>query len=975
MAQSPCMSVAVSNSADAAESCCPDFDFHRNDHDFEQEGRQQQPSFDRNMQQRRHVRGLHMLKNMDVSMREDAEGQRQGHPRRGVCHSTHPRREETTWDDSEREQEIFALYDEADGERCPSVPASPSHSGIDSDGALLRYTCKGCRKSKVRCDRVFPCQRCVRLGKKCIPHLRRNGRLNQSAPTSPCSGNDFKRSVVSKRDKDPAEYSTQQHTRQVQERGLRPKIGEDQCQPQEQDHFHQQRMHPPTHATGHVCSRHLPQSEACAPVSAFPSGNSFDISHPPSPPAPFKNTYHAHDLGPERPAGIRHTGESMDQMKEDARVAASGRPEGRQRGHGERTRQAAVRSIARDTTACNQHSVLELGHYGPCGQVDAGSKSKTKTPPPESVTSAKRDVRRSYGEKGGNRPRPIAPDGNVPLSVSFESSSQHVQRHPGNRERQDPSNRERQDPFSSVPSDALPEQGSAKRARHRETPEHAMDKPVCYSLPVSEHGSGRPGMRDVACGSATAMEEDMGLSSLEGDGQIGRLPKNPDPALSYHFRWRRFPGQVAMASCSFVPITGNVLSADDRPSLTLLSPDSYDAEVAPSTTYPSIDSLSSCTTEATNSSSHGGSKAHASIVMMPDGGPPSWALMAVLQPPPGLRYYDHCKTTAPLFGETALRMIDTGRLQHLKTLAILRTWDFYNHKHGIDISCGASAAIVRVLALRKSAAYTSGSGESSESVGTNAEQPVEWNDDLLAMDRQDALDQAHMPSYVSSLQDGGDSAVGGYVYCSGQYRLWTGKRFADRFMTASTVNSLFDQKKILPCFLFGSFLAPNDRPNFYRSLIEYMLGPTREGREMTVTAEVMELDGHVFKALVRARYMVLNEGQYSCFALSFLQIPGLPVRFVPPTIHPSSIASAAADQSRSDACPDVSMASSHTRGAAPHAKKKTSPAKHRTVDMGVNLVDGRREVNQAEEYGRGEESRRIPAAGGRRQVLEKRAGR
>jgi len=42
------------------------------------------------------------------------------------------------------------------------------HGGITTGGTggSLPLSCKECRQSKVKCERVFPCARCVRLGLK-----------------------------------------------------------------------------------------------------------------------------------------------------------------------------------------------------------------------------------------------------------------------------------------------------------------------------------------------------------------------------------------------------------------------------------------------------------------------------------------------------------------------------------------------------------------------------------------------------------------------------------------------------------------------------------------------------------------------------------------------------------------------------------------------------------------------------------------
>jgi len=278
---------------------------------------------------------------------------------------------------------------------------------------------------------------------------------------------------------------------------------------------------------------------------------------------------------------------------------------------------------------------------------------------------------------------------------------------------------------------------------------------------------------------------------------------------------------------------------------------------------------------------------------MLDGGPPPWDLVAALLPAPGLLYYEHCRVAASIYAETARRMVTTGQLQHVKTLAILRTWDLYNYRCGFDITCGASDMIFRCLAMLgvqvdengsivSSSSGSGSSSSSSSSVTTGSvlgpQLPVGRNEELLTMEKEKALSPVCMPSYVARLRDG-DGAVAGFVYCSGEFRFWTCDSFASKFFSAKAANKRFEEMQILPCYLFGTFFSPEHRPLFYRNLMEYLLRPTDETKEMSMTAEIMEHDGRICSCYVRARYMVLNEGQYACFALSFLPFPGMPSRF------------------------------------------------------------------------------------------------
>ena len=38
------------------------------------------------------------------------------------------------------------------------------------------FACVECHRAKVKCEGKFPCSRCLRLGKECIPHESRQGR-------------------------------------------------------------------------------------------------------------------------------------------------------------------------------------------------------------------------------------------------------------------------------------------------------------------------------------------------------------------------------------------------------------------------------------------------------------------------------------------------------------------------------------------------------------------------------------------------------------------------------------------------------------------------------------------------------------------------------------------------------------------------------------------------------------------------------
>ena len=105
------------------------------------------------------------------------------------------------------------------------------------------------------------------------------------------------------------------------------------------------------------------------------------------------------------------------------------------------------------------------------------------------------------------------------------------------------------------------------------------------------------------------------------------------------------------------------------------------------------------------------------------------------------------------------------------------------------------------------------------------------------------------------------------------FRLWTSDSFAANFYSVEVANKLFREMKILPCFLFGSLFSPKDQPIFYRNLAGYLLAPTDETKEMMMFAKIKVRDGRTYRVCVRAWNMVLNEGQYACFALSFLPLP------------------------------------------------------------------------------------------------------
>lgn len=53
-----------------------------------------------------------------------------------------------------------------------------------------------------------------------------------------------------------------------------------------------------------------------------------------------------------------------------------------------------------------------------------------------------------------------------------------------------------------------------------------------------------------------------------------------------------------------------------------------------------------------------------------DDAPPGWAMVRHLGKAPGLQYLPHCELAAATFGFIAMRLRETGRIQHNKALAI-----------------------------------------------------------------------------------------------------------------------------------------------------------------------------------------------------------------------------------------------------------------------------------------------------------------
>ena len=57
--------------------------------------------------------------------------------------------------------------------------------------------------------------------------------------------------------------------------------------------------------------------------------------------------------------------------------------------------------------------------------------------------------------------------------------------------------------------------------------------------------------------------------------------------------------------------------------------------------------------------------------VLPDGGPPTWAMAGPLGHAPGLQIFSHCWDAARAIGDTASRLLRTGELQHRKAYAIM----------------------------------------------------------------------------------------------------------------------------------------------------------------------------------------------------------------------------------------------------------------------------------------------------------------
>ncbi len=200
-----------------------------------------------------------------------------------------------------------------------------------------------------------------------------------------------------------------------------------------------------------------------------------------------------------------------------------------------------------------------------------------------------------------------------------------------------------------------------------------------------------------------------------------------------------------------------------------------------------------------------------------------------------------------------------------------RTWDVHSSKRGFDISCGAVNALLRVLAT-----------PTPKGVRTCPQEAVEHDETLIGKPVEKLLDPAKMPAYVAEVGCRGQKlrtvkeehgAMCGYVYANGQFKLWTNAAFAAKYFTAAEANARFTNMAVLPYYMYGSLLVPQDQPCFFELLFSYMLTGVAEKSTMSMVGEVRSLDGKLSVCELRARYTVLNDGQYAAFALHITPLP------------------------------------------------------------------------------------------------------
>lgn len=185
----------------------------------------------------------------------------------------------------------------------------------------------------------------------------------------------------------------------------------------------------------------------------------------------------------------------------------------------------------------------------------------------------------------------------------------------------------------------------------------------------------------------------------------------------------------------------------------------------------------------------------------------------------------------------------------------------YCYRHKVDITCGATSSLLRVLAF-----------PGPEGVVLAPQVKVQEDPSLACRPMDELLDPAFMPAYVAGLQEGGIAAVCGFVYANGVFRLWADDNFASDYFDTEEANARFAATAILPSYLFGLIVAPASRVKFYQLLVQYMLTETKGTTTMSMVTDTVGRDGGIIAKLLRVRYLVLNQGQYACFAMNLLPL-------------------------------------------------------------------------------------------------------
>lgn len=137
-------------------------------------------------------------------------------------------------------------------------------------------------------------------------------------------------------------------------------------------------------------------------------------------------------------------------------------------------------------------------------------------------------------------------------------------------------------------------------------------------------------------------------------------------------------------------------------------------------------------------------------------------------------------------------------------------WDWTSHRANMDLSCGASARIWRLLAAPPPPAGP-GAGDSRAA----EEEPIPQDPGLAARDMADLLDPQLLPPPLALVHQGGLPACG-FMYARGAFRLWANGECAKRLFSTEEANARYGQMCTLPCYLFSRCVT---RPSYLRRFV------------------------------------------------------------------------------------------------------------------------------------------------------------